>query len=74
MPSCNTYVVMKGWDRNPKEYSFSSGEEDKLGQQVSERYLDDRRNLKGTRLKMLCHTGSLPLMERVGREFEVKQA
>ena len=32
MPSCNTYVAMKGWGRNPKEV-------DKLGQQVPERYL-----------------------------------
>ena len=72
MPSCNTYVAMKGWGRNPKEYSFSSGEVDKLGQQVPERYLDDRRNLKGTRLKMLCRTGSLPLMVRVGREVKPK--
>ena len=45
---------------------------------MPERYLDDRRigNLKGTRLKMLCRTGSLPLipplMECVGREVKPK--
>jgi hypothetical protein len=49
-------------------YSFSVGESGKLGQHVPERYLDDRRNLKGTRLKMLCRLGCLPLMNRVARE------
>ena len=39
---------------------------------MPERYLDDRRNLKGTRLKMLCRTGCLPLMVRVGREVVPK--
>lgn len=35
---------------------------------MPERYLDDRGNLKGTRLKLLCRLGCLPLMDRVGRE------
>ena len=39
-----------------------------IGQHVPERYLDDRGVLKGTRLKMLCRLGCLPLMDRVGRE------
>jgi hypothetical protein len=72
MPSTTTYLTVKEWGRNPKEYSFSSGEEGKLGQQVPESYLDDRRNLKGTRLKMLCRTGCLPLMVRVGKEVKPK--
>ena len=46
-----------------------SGEEDRLGQYVPEAYLDDRKDLKGTRLKMLCRTNSLPVMDRVGREM-----
>lgn len=33
-----------------------------------ERYLDDRADLKGTRLKLLCRIGCLPVMNRVGRE------
>jgi hypothetical protein len=72
MTTTTTYMAVKEWGRSPKEYSFSKGEIDKLGQQVPERYLDDRRNLKGTRLKMLCRTGSLPLMVRVGREVQPK--
>ena len=39
-------------------------------QYVPERYLDDRTDLKGTRLKLLCRLGCLPLMNRVGREQE----
>ena len=67
-PSADMYNNVKDWGRNPKEYSFSTGEVNKLGQHVPERYLDDRGNLKGTRLKMLCRLGCLPVMVRVGRE------
>ena len=57
---------------NPVAYSFSSGETYRLGQHVPERYLDDRGDLKGTRLKMLCRMGCLPVMDRVGREVYPK--
>jgi hypothetical protein len=67
-PSACLYIKVKDWGRNPEDYSFSTGEVNKLGQHVPERYLDDRSNLKGTRLKMLCRLGCLPLMDRVGRE------
>lgn len=67
-PSAASYTNLKEWGPNPVNYSFSAGESGKLGQHVPERYLDDRRNLKGTRLKMLCRLGCLPLMNRVGRE------
>ena len=66
--SAKAFIDIKSWDPNPEEYSFSVGEVNKLGQHVPERYLDDRRNLKGTRLKLLCRLGCLPLMDRVGRE------
>ena len=62
------YINIKHWGVNTAEYSFSSGETGRLGQHVPERYLDDRANLKGTRLKMLSRLGCLPLMHRVGRE------
>ena len=68
MSSTAAYSGMKEWGVNKEEYSFSRGESCKLGHQVPERYLDDRTNLKGTRLKMLCRLGCLPLMDRVGRE------
>ena len=62
------YTDVKEWGVNPPAYSFSVGETDRLGQHVPERYLDDRDDLKGTRLKMLSRMGCLPLMDRVGRE------
>jgi hypothetical protein len=67
-PSTTAYIGLKEWGPNPTNYSFSVGESGKLGQHVPERYLDDRRNLKGTRLKMLCRLGCLPVMNRVARE------
>jgi hypothetical protein len=66
--SSRLYTEVKEWGVNPSEYSFSVGETDRLGQHVPERYLDDRDDLKGTRLKMLSRMGCLPLMNRVGRE------
>ena len=67
-PSASTYTSIKEWGPNKANYSFSTGEVGRLGQHVPERYLDDRSNLKGTRLKMLCRMGCLPLTDRVGRE------
>jgi hypothetical protein len=70
LPSASTYLSIKEWGVNPKEYAFSQGEVGRLGQHVPERYLDDRCDLKGTRLKLLCRTGSLPVLDRVGRESQ----
>jgi hypothetical protein len=70
LTSTATYTKIKDWGTNPKVYSFSTGEEGRLGQHVPERYLDDRADLKGTRLKLLCRLGCLPTMHRVGREVK----
>jgi hypothetical protein len=72
MTSTQTYTSVKHWGINTPEYSFSSGEEGRLGQLVPEQYLDDRSDLKGTRLKLLCRLGCLPVMNRVGREVRPK--
>ena len=61
---------IKSWGLNPEPISFSTGECDRIGQHVPERYLDDRKCLKGTRLKLLCRLNCLPLMDRVGREVK----
>jgi hypothetical protein len=74
LSSATTYMSVKDWGRTQTAYAFSSGEVGLLGQHVHERYLDDRVDLKGTRLKMLCRTGCLPTMERVGREVRPKWA
>jgi hypothetical protein len=62
------YLPLKDWGINPPKYAFSVGEEGRRGMRVPERYLDDRQDLKGTRLKLLCRTGILPVMDRIGRE------
>ena len=67
-PSGRAYTPLKAWGANPRRYSMYRGEEGRIGQRVIERYLDDRTALKGTRLKLLCRLGTLPLMRRVGRE------
>jgi hypothetical protein len=68
LSSTITYARLKEWGVNTAEYSFSVGEVGRLGQHVPERYLGDRTDLKGTRLKLLCRTRCLPLLDRVGRE------
>jgi hypothetical protein len=72
MPSVQVYNRIKEWGINTKAYSFSAGEEGRLGCLVPERYLDDRMSLKGTRLKLLCRLNCLPVMDRVGREVRPK--
>ena len=72
MTSTQLYLTVKHWGFNTPEYSFSSGEEGRMGHLVPERYLDDRKDLKGTRLKLLCRVGCLPVMHRVGREVSPK--
>jgi hypothetical protein len=68
LPSTVDYINLKDWGVTNEEYSYFSGETGRIGQHVPERYLDDRDNLKGTRLKMLCRIGALPVMRRIGRE------
>jgi hypothetical protein len=68
MPSASEYRQTKAWERTPAVYAFSTGEVGRRGRLTPERYLDDRRCLKGTRLKLLCRLGCLPVMDRVGRE------
>ncbi len=73
VPSARAYTHIKCWDpSNPRAYSFSVGEAGRWGRLVPERYLDDRRDLKGTRLKLLCRLGCLPVMLRIGREVKPK--
>ena len=68
LPSTFDYAHVKEWGRNTSDYAAFSSEVDRLGRSVPERYLDDRHDLKGTRLKLLCRLNSLPVMARVGRE------
>jgi hypothetical protein len=72
LPTAAEYAHVKAWGPTPTDYAFSSGEKSRLGQHTPERYLDDRRRLKATRLKLLCRLGCLPVMDRVGREQSPK--
>ena len=45
-----------------------TGEIGQRGAQVIEPYLDDRSEVVGTRLKIMCRLGCLPTMTRVVRE------
>jgi hypothetical protein len=72
MPSVRFYNKIKDWGVNPADYSFSLGEIGRRGRLVPERYLDDRQQLKGTRLKLLCRLHCLPVMARIGREVTPK--
>jgi hypothetical protein len=72
MSSVHMYNRIKEWGVNTGAYSFSAGEDGRLGRLVPERYLDDRVCLKGTRLKLLCRLNCLPVMDRVGREVKPK--
>jgi hypothetical protein len=69
-PSTHLYQYTKDWGRVPESHAFPSGEVDRLGVRVPERYLDDRVDLRGTRLKILCRSNSLPIMRRVGKEIK----
>jgi hypothetical protein len=66
------YTHIKNWERTARTHAFSSEKEHRLGRRTPERYLDDRQRLKATRLKLLCRTGALPIMDRVGREASPK--
>jgi hypothetical protein len=72
LPSAGTYTHIKDWGPTTKEYAYSRGELHRLGQYVPEQYLDDRTNMGGAHVKLMCRLNCLPVMDRVGREREPK--
>ena len=62
LPSTRLYRQIKSWTVNPSSYSAFVGEHGRQGQHVPEAYLDDRRDLRGTRVKLLCRLGNLPVI------------
>ena len=72
MPSAAAYSQIKDWAPTTDEYAYSSGESLRLGQYVPEQYLDDRTNMGGTHIKLMCRLNCLPVMDRVGRERNPK--
>ena len=63
-----TYARIKGWGEMPAHLARFSGEIGRRGALVHERYLDERGEPVGTRLKLMARLGCLPTRVRVARE------
>ena len=63
-----TYARIKRWDEMPAGLAAFSGETGRRGALVHERYLDERGEPVGTRLKLMARLGCLPTRVRVARE------
>jgi hypothetical protein len=62
------YMHIKDWNHMDAERAVFKAEVGRRGSLVSERYLDGRYCLLGSRIKLLCRGNCLPVMDRVGRE------
>ena len=61
------YARIKRWGKTPPEFATFSGEEGRRGALVSEQYLDDKADMVGRKLKLMCRIGCLPTLKRIGR-------
>ena len=59
------YQRVKNWAEVNEETAVFSGEIGRLAARVFEKYLDDRSDGEGRRLKMWCRAGCLPVMEKI---------
>ena len=66
--SATRYVKCKFWDKIPEGLESFPREVGRYGSLVSESYLDDRTEVIGRRLKLMCRTGCLPVLKRIVRE------
>ena len=62
------YARIKNWNKVTPEFAVMKGEGGRRGAHVIEPYLDGRAEGVGTRLKLMCRLGCLPIMTRVVRE------
>jgi len=62
------YLRIKDWGKMGISRAEYEGEVDQHGSLVCEKYLDDVKEGTGTRLKMMCRTGCLPVLARVVKE------
>ena len=67
------FLRSKNWGKLSKEYATSKSEAGRRGALVIERYLDDRLEPVGRRLKLLCRAACLPLLKRIAREEKLPQ-
>jgi len=68
--SWKRYQRVRNWGRVSEEAAVFSGEVGRLGARVFERYLDDRSDGEGRRLKLWCRAGCLPVMEKIGTALD----
>ena len=66
--SAARFLRSKDWGKLRKEFATSKSEAGRRGALVCERYLDDRKEPVGRRLKLMCRAGCLPLLKRIARE------
>ena len=64
---------MKCWDRMSSDRAVMKGEVGMRGALVVERYLDDVQERLGSRLKVMCRAGCLPVMSRVAWELDLSR-
>ena len=68
MSSLKSYITVKQWNRMSEDKAEFKGEVWKLGALVCERYLDDMKELLGSRLKLMCRAKTLPVLARIAIE------
>ena len=73
MPSVARYLGVKCWDRMGSDRAVMKGEVGMRGALVVERYLDDVQERLGSRLKVMCRAGCLPVMSRVAWELDLSR-
>ena len=62
------FLRSKDWGKLRKKFATTKSEAGRRGALVCERYLDDRKEPLGRRLKLMCRAGCLPLLKRIARE------
>jgi hypothetical protein len=67
------FARSKCWSKVNIDFACFSGEVGRRGALVTESYLDDREEPIGTRLKLMCRAGCLPVLKRVAREAQLPE-
>ena len=73
LTSLQQYIQLKDWSITTRDRCFSMSEQDKLGMNCTEQYLDDLYEPIGRKLKTLCRLNTLPLMDKVGKQQQWTQ-
>jgi hypothetical protein len=68
------FARSKCWSKVGINFACFTGEVGRRGALVAEPYLDDREEPIGTRLKLMCRAGCLPVLKRVAREARLPAA